>query len=101
MEKHSIQKFTQQKTIMVYNPTRIGNEAWLPLLWAQSKTYYERHGKKKDQWNWAPCYADGFGDDFEKIKSLISQIKPDVFAMNGVSTFKFVGEEICTIRLVS
>jgi len=82
MNNYCNQKTSQQKTIMVFTPTRIANEAWLPTLWAQAKTYYEKHGKKKDQWHWAPCYADGFGDDFEKIKSLINRVKPDVFAIS-------------------
>jgi putative methyltransferase len=70
------------KTIVVYNPVRFTGEAWLPILWAQAKTYYERHGHKKNNWTWAPCYADLHGNDLERTKQIINDIKPDVFAVS-------------------
>jgi putative methyltransferase len=71
-----------KKTIVIYNPIRFNGEAWLPVFWAQAKTYYERHGLKQDEWNWAPCYADSCGDKFEEVKEFLLQTKPDVFAVS-------------------
>lgn len=70
------------RTIVVYNPVRFSGEAWMPVLWAQAKTYYERHGKKINEWSWAPCYADLYGNDLEKTKLILENIKPDVFAVS-------------------
>jgi hypothetical protein len=36
-----------KKTVVVYSPSRFQNEVWLPALWSQAKTYYEKHGKKQ------------------------------------------------------
>ena len=71
-----------KKTVVVYNPIRFSNEAWLPVFWAQAKTYYERHGVKKDDWVWAPCYADIWGDDLEQVKLELERNAPDVFAIS-------------------
>lgn len=71
-----------KKIIAVYNPARFAGEAWLPVLWAQAKTYYERHGKKQGEWSWAPCNADLHGEDLERTKLILSQIEPDVFAVS-------------------
>lgn len=70
------------RTIVVYNPIRFSQEAWLPVFWAQAKTYYERHGNKKDQWTWAPCYADAWGDNLERVKLVLGHCEPDVFAIS-------------------
>jgi hypothetical protein len=32
------------KTIVVANFPRYSSEIWLPILWAQAKTYYEKYG---------------------------------------------------------
>lgn len=53
-------------------------EVWLPVLWAQAKTYYEKHGK--NDWRWWPCYADSQGQDLDSIKEILEQAQPDVFA---------------------
>lgn len=70
------------RSIVVYNPVRFSGEAWLPVLWAQAKTYYERHGEKQNDWNWAPCHADLHGEDLERTKLILGHIKPDVFAVS-------------------
>ena len=70
------------RTIVVYNPSRFENEVWLPALWSQAKTYYEKHGQKQDHWSWAPCIADIHSDDFEKIKLILDHAQPDVFAVS-------------------
>lgn len=70
------------RTIVVYNPVRFSGEAWLPVLWAQAKTYYEKHGKKSSEWTWAPCHADLHANDLEKTKLILENIKPDVFAVS-------------------
>lgn len=61
---------------------RFRDEAWLPVLWSQSKTYYERHGARHEEWFWAPCYADIYADDFESVKKILEQTPPDVFAVS-------------------
>lgn len=71
-----------KRTIVVYNPIRFTREAWLPVLWAQAKTYYERHGQRRDEWTWAPCYIDIWGDDLERIKLILGHQEPDVFAVS-------------------
>ena len=71
-----------KKNIVVYSPSRFSNEVWLPVLWAQAKTYYERNGKNTDQWNWAPCTADIYSDDLNKVKITLGHIEPDVFAVS-------------------
>lgn len=71
-----------KKTIVVFNPVRFAGEAWLPMFWAQAKTYYERHGENVEKWNWAPCYADTIGNNAELIKQLLQGHKPDVFAIS-------------------
>jgi len=68
------------KTIVVYNPQKMPGELWLPVLWAQAKTYYEKHGKKN--WQWWPCYADAQGDDIDSVKEILEQAQPDVFAVS-------------------
>lgn len=73
---------SNKKTVVVYNPIRFSGEAWLPVLWAQAKTYYERNGVKVNDWNWAPCYTDLHGDDLDQTKLVLEQIKPDVFCIS-------------------
>lgn len=68
------------KTIVVYNPQKKPGEVWLPVLWAQAKTYYEKYGQR--QWRWWPCYADSQGEDIEAIKEILVQAQPDVFAVS-------------------
>jgi putative methyltransferase len=82
------------RTIVVYNPIRFPGEAWLPLFWAQSKTYYERHGERKNQWTWAPCYSDLWADDFERVKLVLDQQEPDVFAVSLYVWNCKIGHEI-------
>jgi putative methyltransferase len=70
------------KNIVVYSPSRFSNEIWLPTLWSQAKTYYELNGKQVDQWHWYPCYADMYADDSTKVKEIIRQANPAVFAIS-------------------
>lgn len=68
------------KTIVVYNPQKKPGEVWLPVLWAQAKTYYEKHGSQN--WRWWPCYADSQGDNIEAVKEILEEAQPDVFAVS-------------------
>ena len=68
------------KTIVVYNPQKKPGEVWLPVLWAQAKTYYEKHGTQK--WRWWPCNADSQGEDIDAVKQILEQAQPDVFAVS-------------------
>jgi putative methyltransferase len=70
------------KKIVVYNPIRFAGEAWLPLFWSQAKTYYEKHGNNVKLWDWAPCHADIWADDYEQIKQILEEQQPDVFALS-------------------
>lgn len=70
------------KTIVIFTPSRWTNECWLPALWCQAKTYYEKHGKQTEQWRWYPCFADTAGDDIDQIKDIITKAQPDIFAVS-------------------
>lgn len=70
------------QTVVLFNPGRFSEDVWLPTLWSQSKTYYEKNGSKVDQWNWALPIADIHGDDIERIKLILGHIEPDVFAVS-------------------
>lgn len=83
-----------KKNIVVYSPSRFDNEVWLPVLWAQAKTYYERNGKNVDDWNWAPCTADIYSDDLDKVKITLGHIEPDVFAVSLYVWNYNIGHEI-------
>lgn len=70
-------------TVVVCNFPRFSNEIWLPTLWASAKTYYEKFGQHKDQWQWAPCKLDIYDDQhIDVIQQLLLEIKPDVFAVS-------------------
>lgn len=71
-----------KQNVVIYNPSRFDNEAWLPALWSQAKTYYERHGIKKDQWNWVPCYADIYSTNLDRVQQFLLNNPPDVFAIS-------------------
>ena len=71
----------KKNTLVIYNPSKYYNEVWLPILWSHAKTYYEKNGRKVDQWHWHPCYAD-LEEDLEKVKSLIEEAQPDIFAVS-------------------
>jgi putative methyltransferase len=74
---------TRKKNIIVCNFPRFSGEIWIPYLWSQAKTFYEIHGRRVDEWNWVPCYADVYSAGNEdKIKELIRQNPPDVFAIS-------------------
>lgn len=70
------------KNIAVYSPMRFRGETWLPTLWSQSKTYYERHGTHANDWYWVPCYADIYADDLRKVKIILGHAEPDVLAVS-------------------
>lgn len=72
----------KQKTIMIYSPCKFIGETWLPVLWSQAKTYYEKHGRRRGEWSWYPCYADIWCDNTERVKEIIEQARPDVFAIS-------------------
>lgn len=70
------------RSVAIYSPSRFGNEVWLPVLWSQCKTYYERHGHCRDKWKWLPSYADIHGDDLASVKICLQSSPPDVFAVS-------------------
>lgn len=70
------------KNVVVYSPTRFRDEIWLPALWCQAKTYYEKYGNCRDDWHWVPCLADIHGDDFEAVKLVLEYTEPDVLAVS-------------------
>lgn len=71
------------KTIVVCNFPRFSSEIWLPILWAQAKTYYENYGDGRSDWHWYPCYLDVYDADHEQeIKEELRRAKPDIFAMS-------------------
>lgn len=71
-----------KRTIVVYSPARFADEVFLPTLWSQAKTYYERHGTRTHEWEWAPCFADAHADDISAVQTLLSKLRPDVFAVS-------------------
>ena len=71
-----------KKTILIYSPAKFAGEAWLPTLWCQAKSYYEKNGKNNDQWHWYPCYADIWPHDPAETKQIILQARPDIFAVS-------------------
>lgn len=82
------------KKIVVYSPLRYTQDIWLPALWCQSKTYYERHGQRVAEWEWVPCLADLYSDDYQKIKSFLLEVKPDVFAVSLYVWNYWIGHDI-------
>jgi putative methyltransferase len=82
------------KKIVVYSPSRFTQDVWLPALWCQSKTYYEKHGQHAAEWEWIPCLADLYGDDYEKIKNFLLDINPDVFAVSLYVWNYWIGHDI-------
>lgn len=82
------------KKIVVYSPSKFTQDIWLPALWCQSKTYYERHGQRVAEWEWVPCLADLYGDNYEQIKSFLIDVKPDVFAVSLYVWNYWIGHNI-------
>ena len=79
----SLQKNNKKKTVVICNFPRFSGEIWMPYLWASAKTYYELYGLRKDEWTWAPCYADVYSSDYkDKIKESLLEAQPDVFAIS-------------------
>lgn len=71
------------KNIVICNFPRFSSEIWLPILWAQAKTYYEMYGQRTAEWNWVPCYADIYSAEYkDKIKEILLASPPDVFAIS-------------------
>lgn len=71
------------KTIVLCNFPRFSSEIWLPILWAQAKTYYEKYGEKKEEWIWYPCSLDLYGSGHEEsIKDELIKAQPDIFAIS-------------------
>lgn len=72
-----------KKNLVICNFPRFSGEIWLPVLWAQCKTFYELHGQNTHRWNWVPCVADLYSVDYkEQIKSLLEKSPPDVLAIS-------------------
>lgn len=79
----SLQKNNKKKTVVICNFPRFSGEIWMPYLWASAKTYYELYGLRKDEWTWAPCYADVYSSDYkDKIKESLLEAQPNVFAIS-------------------
>jgi putative methyltransferase len=73
----------KKKTIVLCNFPRFNKEIWLPILWTQAKTYYEKHGKHVDEWFWHPAYFDVYSAEYtEEIKQKLLEAKPDIFAIS-------------------
>jgi radical SAM superfamily enzyme YgiQ (UPF0313 family) len=72
----------KKQTILLYKPTRFSREVWLPALWCQSKSYYEKNGKNVAQWDWYPSYADMCTDDLDRVKGIISDASPTIFGIS-------------------
>ena len=68
------------KNIVVYNPARFNGEAWLPVLWAQARTFCQKNSQQSANWNWVNCTADLWGEDFDRTCEIIAQNPPDIFA---------------------
>jgi len=48
---------TRRKTVLISEPNAMADMAYLPYLWGTLKTYYERHGKAVDAYQWLePIY---------------------------------------------
>lgn len=73
----------RKKTIVLCNFPRFSGEIWLPYLWASAKTYYEKYGKRTEEWNWYPCYVDVYSSEYkDNIKEILLAAKPDIFAIS-------------------
>ena len=71
------------KRIAICNFPRFSNDIWLPVLWANAKTYYEEHGDRPEEWEWIPAYFDLYDVDHEeKIKELFLEYRPNIFAIS-------------------
>ncbi len=72
-----------KKTLVLCNFPRFNTEIWIPAFWASAKTYYEKYGKKKDDWEWYPAYLDAHDiNDLDIIKERLEEARPDIFAMS-------------------
>lgn len=72
-----------KKTIVIANFPRTSDQILLPVLWASTKTYYERNGQKQNDWTWSPCYLDIYSEEnLDTIYRIISEVKPDIFAIS-------------------
>lgn len=73
----------KKKTIVICNFSRFNKEIWFPILWTQAKTYYEKHGKRVDEWEWYPSYCDVYSIEHEEsIKKVLLEAQPDIFAIS-------------------
>lgn len=68
---------------MSFNGTYVNTNNFIPVLWPSAKTFYEKHGKFPEKYNWVVPIIEYY-NDFEKIKIQISKYPPDVF---GVSLY--------------
>lgn len=71
-----------QKNVVIYTPNRFADEVWIPVLWAQAKTYFEKHSNYVNHWNWVPCYADAHGSNVTQIQNFLRENPPDIFAVS-------------------
>lgn len=73
----------KRKTVVICNFARFNEEIWFPTLWMQSKTYYEKYGKRVDEWEWYPSYCDIYSIKHEEnIKQILLEAQPDIFAIS-------------------
>jgi putative methyltransferase len=71
------------KRIAICNFPRFSDDIWLPVLWANAKTYYEQNGNHPQDWEWIPAYFDVYDvNNEERIKELFLEYQPDIFAMS-------------------
>ena len=52
----------------------------MPILWFSSKTYYEEHGDKIDQWQWHEPFIHEWSD--EKLLSYLEDNPPAIFGFS-------------------
>lgn len=75
--------------IALANFPRFSQDIWLPVLWANAKTYHEKHGQQPC--HWIPAYFDVYDVAHEdQIKKLLLEQAPDILALSlYVWNYKF------------
>jgi putative methyltransferase len=54
-----------------------------PMFWCSAKTYYEKHGRRSDDYNWVLPIAE-FHHDLEDVKRCVAENPPEIL---GVSLY--------------
>lgn len=75
--------------IALANFPRFSQDIWLPVLWANAKTYYEKHGQRGC--HWIPAYFDVYDVEHQdQVKKLMLDQAPDILALSlYVWNYKF------------